>query len=173
MPQAFFTVRALKDFHADESLVGAFTLALVAIQAISSLVLGYITDRYGNKPVLVYASVAMGCASLAAVFAPSPGWFILVYLFLGIHLGADIMARYNLSIEYGVPEKRSTYVGLMNTVLAPFYLVGLLGGVISDHFGYPAVFLVGALFSLAGIYLLVYKVRDPRSLPRPAGSPIP
>jgi MFS family permease len=172
MPIAFFTVRALKDFHADEALVGAFTLALVGIQGISSLVLGYITDRYGNKLVLIYASAAMGCASLAAILAPSPGWFIVVYLFLGIHLGADVMARYNLSIEYGSAEKRSTYVGLMNTLLAPFYLVGLAGGVLSDFLGYQAVFLGGVIFSLIGLYLLIYKVRDPRSLPRPAGAPI-
>jgi MFS family permease len=173
MPMAFFTVHALKDFHANEALVGAFTLALVGIQAVSSLVLGYVTDRYGNKLALIYASTAMACASLVAVVAPSAGWFIIVYLLLGINVGAEAMARYNLSIEYGIPEKRSTYIGLMNTLLAPFYLVGLLGGIISDYFGYPVVYLVGTLFSLIGLYLLIYKVRDPRTLPRPAGSPIP
>jgi len=171
MPVSFFTVYALERFHAGESAVGEFTLIMVAIQVVSSLVTGYLADRYGNKSSLIVASVSLLAASITAFAAPTLGWFRIVYLFLGVNLGTELMARYNMSIEYGPAKKRSTYVGLMNTLLAPFYLSGLIGGVLSGWIGLPAVFLVGALFSMAGIAYLALRVSEPRSfLPREGGA---
>ncbi len=161
MPVGFFTVYALKEFHGDESVVGQFTLAMVAIQVVSGFANGYIADHYGHKPALILAATGLLCASLWAMLAPSLGWFMLVYIFLGINLGSELMLRYNMSIEYGPVEQRSTYVGLMNTVLAPFYLASIIGGWISDRFGYKAVFALGAVCSVIGILLLIYRVVDP------------
>ena len=164
MPVSFFTVYALGKFNADESSVGEFTLIMVAIQVVSSLVTGYLSDKYGNKTSLLVASASLLGASVTALAAPTIGWFRLVYLLLGINLGTEIMARYNMSIEYGPAGKRSTYVGLMNTLLAPFYLSGIIGGMLSEWFGLPAVFLIGGLASVAGITYLVRNVREPRTL---------
>jgi hypothetical protein len=38
----------------------------------------------------------------------------------------------------------------------------------ADAFGFPAVFLVSALGSLAGLVLLLARVREPRHLPAAA-----
>ena len=173
MPAGFFVVHALRQFKADEAIVGQFTLSMVAVQVVSALVTGVITDRYGNKIVLTGAAVAMLCATTAAIVVPTAGWFMLVFLLLGINIGAELMARHNLAIEYGPPEKRSTYIGLMNTALAPFYLSSLLGGFLSDAFGYHAMFGVGIVFSLAGILFLAFHVQEPRLLqvPSSGGSP--
>jgi MFS family permease len=162
MPVGFFTVYALKHFDAPESVVGEFTLTIVAVQVVSALLNGYIADHRGNKVVLLLAAGSMLCASLTAFFAPSLGWYRLTFVFLGVVLGSEVMARYNISVEYGPPEQRSTYIGMMNTLLAPCYLAGLLGGYVVDHFGFPKLFLVGACFSVMGIVLLMIKVRDPR-----------
>jgi MFS family permease len=162
MPLGFFTIYALDRFHADESAVGEFTLSIVAAQVVSALANGFVADRFGNKVVLICAAVAMLCASVAALLAPSPGWFMVVFLFVGVNLGSELMARYNIAIEYGPAEQRSTYIGLMNTALAPFYLAGLLGGAISNWFGYHALFVIGIVFSLGGIWLLIARVQDPR-----------
>lgn len=164
MPVGFFTVYALKRFHADESVVGEFTLTMVAVQVVSALVNGYIADKRGNKSVLVVAAGALLLATLTALLAPTLAWFRLVYLFLGINLGTEIMARYNMSIEYGSARHRSTYIGLMNTALAPFYLSGLIGGAVSEWLGFGYVFALGALFSVAGLVYLVARVVEPRSL---------
>jgi len=163
MPIGFFTVYALKQFRADESVVGEFTLMMVAIQVVSALVNGFVADKYGNKSALLVSAGALLCASITALVAPSLAWFRLVYLFLGVNLGTEIMARYNMSIEYGPARQRSTYVGLMNTALAPFYLSGMVGGMIIEWLGFGAVFALGALFSVAGLLFLVYRVVDPRT----------
>ena len=162
MPVGFYTVYALKRFDADPGAVGRFTLTMVAIQVVSALAMGYLSDRYGNRTVLLVSAGSLLCATAWALLAPSLAWFTLVFLFLGVNLGSETMARYNMTIEYGPVEQRSTYVGMLGAVLAPFYLSGIAGGYISDAFGYGAVFVVGGLFSLLGIFLLYSRVHDPR-----------
>jgi MFS family permease len=164
MPIGFFTVYALKRFDASESVVGEFTMAMMSTQVISAIGAGILADRYGNKPSLIIAASGMLLASLWALLAPSIGWFLLVFVFLGFNVGTELMARYNISAEYGPVEQRSRYVALMNTLLAPVYLSGLLGGWISDLFGYPVLFGVGVLFSLIGLTLLILRVKDPRHI---------
>ena len=167
VPSGFFMVYALRDFPlkgypVDDSVVGHYTLAMVAIQVVGALVVGFVTDRYGNKLALLCTSGAMLLSSTWALLAPTPGWFTLVYVFFGITLGGEMMVRFNMAIEYCTPQLRSSYVGLMNTVLAPCYLAGLAGGILSDAVGYKGVFILGMLASVIGIYLLVVRVRDPR-----------
>jgi MFS family permease len=169
MPVGFFTVYALKEFNAGEEVVGEFTLTMVAAQVASGLVNGLIADKRGNKLVLLIAAASLLIASLTAFLAPSLGWFRLVYFFLGINLGSEMTTRYNIAIEFGPARQRSTYIGLMNTMLAPWYFSAMVGGALSQIFGFGALFLTAAVFSVAGILYLHYRVADPRMLavPRP------
>ena len=171
MPVGFYTVYALKRFGGSEAVVGEFTLAMVAVQVVSAFANGYVADHIGHKTALFLAAAGLLGASVTAVLAPSLAWFTLVYVFLGVNLGSELMLRYNMSIEYGPVEQRSTYVGLMNTVLAPFYLSSILGGWISDGFGYHVVFLLGAACSIIGMALLVLRVEDPHRRHRALSDP--
>ncbi len=162
MPVGFLTVYALTRFNADEGLIGQFTIIIVSGQIVGGLANGYLADHRGNKIALISAAIALAAASLCALLAPSLAWFRLSFFFLGINLGSELMTRFNIAIEYGPVEQRSTYIGLMNTMVAPFYLTGLLGGWISDVFGYHMVFIIGIVCSLIGIGLLVAKVDEPR-----------
>jgi len=166
MPQGFFIVYVLKDFAADESVVGLFTLAMVSVQVVSALVIGFVIDRYGNKTGLMCAATSMLIASLGAVVAPAPGWFVVVFAFLGVNFAAEGMVRSNMAIEYSPPAQRASYIGLMNTLLAPCYFAGLAGGFIADLIGYRGMFIVGALFSVVGVSFLNTRVRDPLVLRR-------
>lgn len=164
MPVGFYTVSALHQFQADESVVGKFTLAIVGVQVATSLAIGFLADKYGNKLSLVIAASALLCANITALLAPTLLWFTLAYVFLGINLGTELLARYNISIEYGPLQQRATYIGLMNTLIAPFYFVGIVGGLISNAFGYTAVFWLGVIASSLGVLLMIFKVKEPRTL---------
>lgn len=162
MPTGFFALYALKNLHAGESEVGGFTLLMVMGQVAGALTNGALADRYGNRLALMIAAGGLLLAGAWALAAPTLAWFRPVFFFLGVNLGSELMTRYNLAIEYGPPELRSTLIGLMNTILAPFYLTGLLGGWLSNLFGYRIVFVVGGIFSMTGLTLLATLVRDPR-----------
>jgi len=163
MPLVFFAVYGLRHFEAPENVVGEFTLAMIAGQVLGALMIGYVADRYGNVRALVCASLALLAASLWALLAPTLLLFEIVFVLVGVNLGSELMLRYNLAVEFGPVEQRSTYIGLMNTVLAPFYLAGLLGGWVSDLLGYHALFGLGAACSVIGIVLLLTTVKDPRT----------
>jgi MFS family permease len=162
MPVGFYAVYALRDLGAPEAMVGEFTIALVLIQIVSALVNGMIADRRGHKAALMIAGGALVLSSLTALLATTGGAFRLVFLFLGINVGTEIMARYNMALEFSPATVRSTFVGLMNVLLAPFYAAGLLGGVLVDWWGFRAVFASGLCCSLAGVLVLAFGVRDPR-----------
>ncbi len=162
MPVGFFTTYALQHFRIEESAVGEFTMLIVGAQIVSALVNGFAADRFGNKIVLIYSAAATLCACLCALIAPTIGVFKVVFVFVGINLGSELMARYNIAVEYGPTQQRSVYIGLMNTILAPAYLVGLFGGVLAAVFGYQTLFIVGVFASFIGLMLTVFVVREPR-----------
>jgi MFS family permease len=162
MPLGFFTVYALARWSPGDQVVGQFTLSVVAVQVVSAVMIGYIADKRGNKLALLLAAGASLGATMIAVLSPGVWMFYFVFLFAGVNLGTELMARYNLAVEYGPPEQRSTYIGLMNTVLAPFYFSGIVAGWIVDHAGFVVMFIVSIVFSLAGLLLLWRGVVDPR-----------
>lgn len=166
-PFGFFTVYALERFQPGEGVVGALTLSMVLAQIISALAAGMVSDRYGNRIALIPAAAAILLATATALLARDAWWFIVVYLFVGVNIGSEIIIRYNMAIEYGPPAERATYVALTNTLLAPLYLASLVGGIIVERAGFPALFIAGLASGCVGLGLLLFRVRDPRTLAHP------
>ena len=164
LPLSFFTVYALHTFGATGSDVGTFTLVMVTGQIVGGLMNGFIADRYGNKLALVISGTGALVACIGAIIAPSLLPFHAVFFFAGMNLGSALLTRYNLAIEFGPIAQRSTYLGLMNTTLAPVYFAGLLGGWIVDQFGYSVIFVLGVIGSTTSILLMIFFVDDPRLL---------
>ncbi|MBI4811070.1 MAG: MFS transporter [Ignavibacteriales bacterium] len=163
MPLSFFTVYGLKHFHLTESTVGNFSLIMVIGLAVGALANGFLADHYGNKIALISSASALGLASVLALVSPAIEIFYFVFILMGMNLGSEAMTRHNLALEYSPIEQRSTYIGLMNTVLVSFYLSGLFGGWISNLFSYHTLFIIGCGFSFLGIVLLVLMVHEPRT----------
>jgi MFS family permease len=159
---SFFTVYAMERFTHDPAVVGIFTLLMIASTVLSAPLLGLIADRKGNRITLIVTGSALLCASVWAVLASSLGAFSPVFMLLGMYQGSEMMARYNMAIEFAPDHSRPTYLGMMNALLAPLYAVSLFGGWLSDQMGYAAVFLLGSGFAGAGIVLMILLVRDPR-----------
>jgi MFS family permease len=159
----FFTVHAIKAFGADASTIGRFTMVMVAAQVVSAPIGGYLADRSGNRTTLLVAASSLLVAALWAWGAPSLNWYYPVFAFLGMNIGSEMLARYNMAVEFAPEHRRAAFLGIMNALLAPCYAVGLAGGWVSDRFGYHVVFLGGALCSAAGILMMSLVVKDPRT----------
>src|SRR5262249_30704996 len=121
---SFITAAALARFSVPDALVGAYTAALLGSQALGDLALGALADRWGHKQVLEL-STAVGVTSLLlALLAPSPAWFIAVFVLVGISSAGYQLSGLTLAMAFSNAEQRPTYIGLANTALAP---VGTLG----------------------------------------------
>jgi len=162
LPQGFFIVAAFKRFDLPESFVAFFTMTMLASQVIFAGLLGWIGDLKGHKVSLILCVAAMAGASVIALLADHPLWFFAVFSFVGLIFGVEMMTRHNFVAELATDQSRPLYLGIMNAWFAPFFLSSLFAGWLSDRFGYPVIFITGAAFSLAGLFLLL-RIPDPRS----------
>jgi len=167
MASGFYTVYALRFYAAPDWTVGVFTSALLAGQMAGNLVLGALADRSGH---LVSLSVGVGAlllANLAALTAPSLGWFTLVFVLQGVLLAAANVSGLNVLLEFAPePGARPTYVGLGTTLLTPVsFGAPLLAGLMADLLGFRAVFATAALGALSSMMLMLLRVREPRQRP--------
>lgn len=170
MPQGFFTVAAFERFALPESFVGFFTMTMLASQVIFAGLLGWLADLKGHKVSLLVCAAAMLVASLLAIVADHPAWFFVIFSFVGLIFGVELITRHNFVSDLAPDQSRPIYIGIMNAWSAPFFLSSLIGGWISEQFGHDVVFAIGAVFSLAG-FLILLRIPDPRAKqPQPAAA---
>jgi MFS family permease len=167
MASGFYTVYALRHYAAPDWAVGVFTTALLAGQMAGNVALGALADRAGHLAPLGIGAGALLVANTGAWLVPSLELFIAVFVLQGLHLAAVNVSGLNVLLEFApTPALRPTYVGLGTTLLTPVaFGAPLVAGLMADAFGFPAVFVVAGLGSLAGLVLLLGRVREPRHLP--------
>jgi len=164
MAGGFFMVYGKENIEGALEQVGALTAILVGTQAVMNLLWGLLADRKGHKIVLCGAAVAMAVTALVGWMATSPAWLWATFGLLAISMSADSVSRMNIILEFCAPEDRPTYIGLTNTLLAPATLAPILGGALATWFSYRGMFVVAAIFSVAGSVLLAFWVKEPRAV---------
>jgi MFS family permease len=165
MGTGFLTVYAVNRLGATPGELGLFTAASMIAQTGANLVLGLWGDRTGHKRVLEFAGLCSVGAMASAWLAGTPAWFYLAYALVGVATAGNIVSGLSIVLEFGPPAQRPTYIGLTNTLLAPFAgMAPLFGGWLAGVAGYPAMFALAALLSLLGFGLLGFTVREPRRL---------
>ena len=164
MGAAFFTVYALTRYHATSRHVGYFTTAFFAGQIVGTLAFGWLADRAGHRVVIVLGIVALVGANAIALAAPTLGWFLAVFVLHGLTQAAINVSNNTILLEFApTTEERPTYVGLGNTLAAPFaFGAPLIAGVIADVAGFAAVFVASTAAGIVCVLLLVTCVREPR-----------
>ncbi|RKT06063.1 DHA2 family methylenomycin A resistance protein-like MFS transporter [Streptomyces sp. 3211.6] len=143
-------------------IVDAYVL-LVAMLLLSG---GVFADRFGRKRVYLSGVAVFTAASLVCSLAPSLGWLVAGRVLQGI--GAAALSPASLALlaaAHPVPQERVKAIGLW----AGFSGIGLAagpvaGGVLTDAFGWPAIFLVnlpiGVVLLLVGLRTLE-EARNP------------
>jgi len=163
MANSFFIIYGSQRFALGGAAIGALTAALVASQAVMSLVWGVVGDRAGHKVVLASAAALLALASLNTLLAPSQSWLLLSFILLGAASSGDGVSGLNIILEFAAPEDRPTYIGLTNTLLAlPIVLAPILGGWLATVASFPALLGVAAILAATGSTLLAFWVHEPR-----------
>jgi MFS family permease len=167
---AFYIVYGLRRFNMSDLTAGFLTAALLITQTVANALMGWLGDRLGHRAMLIAGSVAVALSSLLAWGAPSLGWLYPVFILSGLANVAYWTIGMAITVEFGTEETRPTYIGLSNTLVAPFTIIApLIGGWIAEGAGFQATFMVSAVGGLVIAALLFWLVRDPR--PRKASAP--
>jgi MFS family permease len=162
MGTGFVTVAALRRWSVPDSTVGGYTLALLLGQTAGNLIFGFLADRRGHKLSMELAGLLSFAAFMLAWQAPAPGWYFLVFGLLGAVSGATIVSGILMVMEFSVPAKRPTYVGLSNTAVGLVSMIGPLLGAALATMSYHWLFGLSAVIGLLSFIAMRWQVREPR-----------
>jgi len=171
MATAFYTVDAQHTFGLSDAGAGVYAIVLLASSTAGNVLWGYIGDHLGHKRVVEGGAICTGLAALLAAALHDAPWAIVafggVFLLIGLGSSGFQLASLTFVIDVAPPEQRPTYIGLATVAQAPFGVIAPpLGGLIADHFGYRAVFLLTLLLALSSATIVIYRVFDPRVMSR-------
>ncbi|MEV7127588.1 MFS transporter [Streptomyces sp. NPDC093260] len=147
-------------------IVDAYVL-LVAMLLLSG---GVFADRFGRKRVYLTGVAVFTVASLVCSLAPSLGWLVTGRLLQGI--GAAALSPASLALlaaAYPVPRERVKAIGLWAGLSGIGLAAGpVAGGVLTQAFGWPAIFLVNLPIGLLLLLLGRRHLEETRNPNAPA-----
>jgi MFS transporter, DHA1 family, multidrug resistance protein len=149
-----------RDLGAEFSVVNLAVAGYAVASAISHLVAGALSDRFGRKPVALAALVIFTLASLGCSLAHDVRFFLVCRLFQ-----AAVIACYAVSLaairDTAGAGAAAGRIGYVSSAWAVAPMVGpTLGGVLDAAFGWRANFVAFALFGLGGLYLVAFHLRE-------------
>jgi MFS family permease len=163
MGAGFLVVAAVQRWSVPDSTVGIYTGAQLLGQMLGTPVIGYLADRFGHKLSLELSAFAFLLAFTLAWQATAAAWYYVVFVLLGVAMGAVLVSGSMSALEYATPDRRPTYVGIANSAMGVIYMAGPLLAVGLVSAGYGLIFALSAAFNLLALVALVAWVQDPRS----------
>lgn len=170
----FYVVYGQSRLGFSASFAGILVSAQMAGSILASMVWGYLSDHVGNSWVVRCTALTAVLSPLLAIAAGQMGggsWLaVAIYLVLYACLGATFSGLWigftNYLLEIAPEAERPSYIGLMNTLMAPATFLPLLGGLILTHLPHAWLFAATAVLTGAGL-LLSAGLPEPRSQSQP------
>lgn len=163
MASSFFIITYRELFHVDTQLSVRAFFVLNASFVLFALPGSLLGNRLGLKRVTSFMLLLVAGSFF---YIPFSGGYEASYPYLiiaGASFGSVLAVSYPFFLNLVPKEKTAGFVGLYMACQNGTILIGpALGGIISDHLGYKAIFPCSSLFILAG-FLVLLNVRTNES----------
>ena len=160
----------------EEDQVAFYSGLAVSVSAISaafvSPIWGILADKYGRKPMMIRAGLAMTITMGGLAFVPNVFWLLFLRFLNGVFTG--FVPNATALIASQVPKDRSGYaLGTLSTGVVAGTLTGpFVGGFIAEIFGIRNVFLlVGSFLFLAAILTILFIKENFQPVPKEKALP--
>jgi MFS family permease len=161
--EPFYSIYATEMLRLPAGVAGIYLAVRAITGALSNLLWGRVSDRQGNRrliliigvlmlapPALVLAgpalSNALGLGSIGRLVAIG-----LVFLAVGVASDGSNIVGSTYLLEVVPEDERPTYIGLANTTLGLVTFLPVLGGWLVGHLGYQGTFALGLAFAFLGL----------------------
>jgi MFS family permease len=157
----------------DEAAALFLTLRTLT-EMVGSAAMGAVSDRVGNRLVLVVSTWAglatFVLATLSAWMAHDPpgsdhtasfSLLAATFLVLGFFNAARDMGDFNYMLEIAPGPKRPSYLSFANAFLFPLSLLPIGVGAVAPRIGYLPLFAAAAVISAAAV-LAAWRLEEPR-----------
>ena len=147
---------------------GWLSFVYALMQFFCAPVLGNLSDRFGRRPVLLFALLALGCDYLIMGFAPVIAWLFVGRMIAGV-AGASFTPAYAYVADITEPARRAQNFGLMGAAFGIGFIVGPAIGGLLGGLGPRAPFFAAGAIALANTALGYFAL--PESLPQESRRP--
>jgi MFS family permease len=156
---AYYSLHAIRDFHAGAAQIAIFTGLAVVANTVSGMIFGVIADRFGHKYVLQYSALCGLIGGIIVLLLPG-----LVSIYTAFALSTICASGYQLScsmlIIQEAPKKDLPIyisVNVMVTLIVSSIFT-LLSGYIIDKLSFTPVFFVTCAAGLGAF--IIFKTFD-------------
>ena len=145
-----------------KSALLSFIIVFGITKAFSNFFTGLYSNRLGRKRLLILGWIVALPVPLLLIYAPNWNWIIGANILLGINQGLTWSSTVIMKIDLVGPKNRGLAMGINESIgYVSVGLAALLTGVIAGEYGIrPYPFYLGIVFSLIGLTLSLFFVRD-------------
>jgi len=147
-------------FRATEWQIGLLLASYSFMQFLASPVLGWFSDRYGRKPVLLCSLIGSAAGYMLMASAVSLATLFAARILAGIS-GASVGTASAYIADITPPENRSKRIGLIGAAFGIGFVLGpAIGGILS-HFSVAAPFWFAAILSILNAIVMWVVLPEP------------
>ena len=158
-----YAVFCQKKFGFNISEIGLFTVLNVISMGISSYISGYLGDKHGHKISMLIAYLFHLIAVILALLSKNMFWVYCIFISIGAGQGAFMPSAMNLIYDFADLEDKKTYMALIDSFLAPFSLMFLVGiGFLITKNQFVLSFCIIGFCLLIALLILYFFVKDPK-----------
>ena len=156
--------RIIADLGGDQAGYTWVITATLLATAVSTPIWGKLSDLLDRKLLLQLSLGIFVLGTVVAGFSQSTGMLIALRVVQGIGAGGLTSLVFVAVALIISPRERGKYMGIVGGVMAVATIGGpLLGGIITDAFGWRANFFIGVPIAVAAIIIIQKTLHLPRS----------
>jgi len=151
----FYVLYGKNELHMATEQVGLLVGAQMAGGILSNLLWGQLSDRVGNRIVIVLTAATATAVPLLGLLSSAVGWRLLIAVFvlIGFSTSGGGIGFTNYLLEIAPEHLRPTYIALQGTSTGLIIFLPILGGLLIDVYSYQAAFLVTLAALIIGLLL--------------------
>ena len=149
------------DFNLTSDMVQLTLTVFIIAAGIGQLVFGFLSDRYGRRPILLTGSFLFVASSITSIFSPNILFLLVMRIFQGLGAAACMsMARVIINDSFNKTEAAEK-LSLITAIMVIFPLISLiLGGFIAQTIGWVGTMYVFFIFGLIILTGSVYNISE-------------
>lgn len=158
----FMFAAIAKEFGTDVKAVTEATFLTLAARPIGAFAFGWLAERFGRRPVLMFDIILFSIFEFASGFAPTLTSLLVLRFLFGIGMGGEWGLGASLVMESIPARLRGPVSGLLQSGYPSGYFVAsLVYFLLFDRIGWRGMFMVGVAPALLVLLIRVHVHESP------------
>ncbi|MBV8149755.1 MAG: MFS transporter [Candidatus Eremiobacteraeota bacterium] len=152
-------------FHLGQTQLGVILSVQMAGSLLMTAVAGMLTDRFGDKAIVLWTGLFMGASLIAAAAVHNFGWLLFWLLMYGIGFAAVTPSGSHAIVFFFSKEERGIAMGIRQCGVPAAGVIGsVLLPAVAARFHYEWALVTAGVATLAACWLASSLYREPQEL---------